>query len=108
MSFLDTRSRRRFSPEKLAKHNLFETPHLFADVYCVGAGQNQKPHRHDGATKVYYVIEGEGVFRVGDEERTLTAGQLAFARPGEIHGVENRSGKELVLLVTMAPNPNVS
>jgi quercetin dioxygenase-like cupin family protein len=107
MRFLDTRDQRRFSPEKLQKTNLFETAQMFCDVYCLEPGQQQKPHAHAGASKLYYVIEGRGTFLVGEERAELGPGGLAWAEPGEPHGVENRSGERLVLLVAMAPNPNV-
>jgi quercetin dioxygenase-like cupin family protein len=108
MSFLDTRALRRFAADKLQKLNLLETPQMFADVYCLEPGQAQKPHGHAGATKFYFVLEGEGKFRVGAQARTLGPGEMAWAAAGEAHGVENTSAARLVLLVAMAPNPNAS
>ena len=108
MSFIDTASTRRFSADKMQKLNLFETPNMFCDIYCLEPGQSQKPHSHADATKFYYVIEGRGAFQLGDRHEPLATGGLAFAAPGEIHGVENTSDQRLVLLVAMAPNPNNS
>lgn len=106
MGFVDAKRAQRFSPEKLAKSALFETAQMFCDVYGLEPGQSQKAHAHAGATKFYYVIEGRGTFRCGDEERELGPGELAWSAPNEPHGVENRSNARLVLLVAMAPNPN--
>jgi len=106
MSFEQTAERVRFDPARMQKINLFETPHLFCDLYCLEPGQAQKPHTHEEATKFYYVIEGRGTFLAGAEERELGPGGLVCARPGEIHGVDNRSASRLVLLVAMGPNPN--
>jgi mannose-6-phosphate isomerase-like protein (cupin superfamily) len=106
MGFLDTHVARRFSAEKLAKTNLFETAQMFADIYGLEPGQSQKPHVHAHASKFYFVVEGRGVFRVGAVERELGPGELAWSAPGEEHGVENRSKERLVLLVAMSPNPN--
>jgi quercetin dioxygenase-like cupin family protein len=106
MGFLDVGGARRFSAEKLAKTNLFESPQMFCDVYGLEPGQAQKAHAHPGATKFYLVLEGRGFFRVGAEERELGPGGLAWSAPGEEHGVENRSDARLLLLVAMAPNPN--
>lgn len=108
MAFLDTTTRQHFSADKLAKTNLFETPQMFCDVYGLEPGQSQKPHAHAGATKFYYVVEGRGTFTLGAERRELGPGALAWAGPGEAHGVENSSDARLVLLVAMAPNPNVT
>jgi quercetin dioxygenase-like cupin family protein len=106
VAFLDTHAARRFAAQKLQKLNLFETGQMFCDVYCLEPGQEQPPHGHPGATKFYYVVEGTGSFRVGDETRELGPGGLAWAGPGEPHGVTNTSRGRLVLLVAMAPNPN--
>ena len=106
MPFLDTRTGRAFAPEKLAKHNLFETPQMFCDVYCLEPGQAQKVHAHAGATKFYFVLEGRARFTCGGASQSLGAGELAWSPPGEPHGVENDSGARTVLLVAMSPNPN--
>jgi quercetin dioxygenase-like cupin family protein len=106
MGFIDTRAALRTAKDKLLKTNLFESREMFCDVYGLEPGQAQKPHAHAGATKFYFVLEGRGTVRVGAEVRELGPGELAWAGPGEEHGVENRSTARLLLLVAMAPNPN--
>jgi quercetin dioxygenase-like cupin family protein len=97
----------RFSAEKMQKINLFETGRMFCDIYCLEPGQSQKPHAHAGADKVYFVLEGEGEFSVGEERRSLAAGHAILA-PAEVnHGVRNATGERLTDLVFMAPKPNV-
>ena len=107
MGFLDTSAFRRFDADKMQKVGLFETSQMFCDVYCLEPGQAQKVHAHPGATKFYYGIEGEGTFTLGDATRTLGPGGLAWAAPDEPHGVENQGDDQLVVLVSMAPNPNL-
>ena len=94
-----------FSEEKMKKNSLFDSPHLFYDVYCLLSGQAQKVHAHEGSDKVYYVLRGTGRFTIGDEEEDLGAGSAVIARAGVPHGVRNETGENLVLLVTMAPRP---
>ncbi len=106
MGFLDTSTVRHFAADKMQKVNLFETSQMFCDVYCLEPGQAQKVHTHAGATKFYYVIEGEGTVTIGDVTRTLEPGGVAWSASDEPHGVENRAKVRLVLLVSMAPNPN--
>jgi mannose-6-phosphate isomerase-like protein (cupin superfamily) len=106
MKFVNVRDHIEFRPDKMAKNNVFDVPQLFLDVYCLEPGQAQKPHAHLGAAKIYYVLEGEGVFLVGAEERRLGPGHAVLAPAGEDHGVRNESDGRLTLLVTMAPNPN--
>jgi quercetin dioxygenase-like cupin family protein len=106
MEVRNVRSERRFSTEKMQKVNLFETERMFADVYCLEPGQEQKQHSHSGADKIYFVLEGTGRFHIGDEDRELGVDQIVLAPADIEHGVRNQSDARLVLLVFMAPNPN--
>ena len=96
---------RRFSSEKMQKVGLFATEDFFLDLYCLEPGQAQKPHAHAGSAKVYLVQEGSGRFRVGDEERTLEAGEAVIAESGELHGIVNDGSVRLVVLTLMVPPP---
>ncbi|MCC6739069.1 MAG: cupin domain-containing protein [Planctomycetia bacterium] len=95
----------KFAAEKMAKTNLFETDRMFCDVYGLEPGQSQKPHVHADADKVYYVLEGEGLFEVSHEQRILGPGAVVHAAAGAPHGVTNTGTKRLALLVVMAPHP---
>ena len=106
METRNVNSERRFSAEKMQKVNLFETERMFADVYCLEPGQEQKRHAHSGADKIYFVLEGTGSFQIGDDERQLEPDQIVLAPADVEHGVRNDSDNRLVLLVFMAPNPN--
>jgi len=105
-AFIDVASRLAFSPEKLRKVGLVDTPNLFCDASCLEAGQEQAGHRHAVGDKLYYVLSGTARIRVGGEERELIAGHLACARAGEEHGVRNPGPDRLALLVIMAPKPS--
>jgi quercetin dioxygenase-like cupin family protein len=104
---LEVLKQRFFSAEKMQKINLLETPNFFCDIYCLCPGQVQKLHTHEDADKVYYVIEGELIVQVGNEEQTCPAGQIVLASAGEPHGVRNGSRENATVLVLMAPNPNM-
>ncbi|MCA1827076.1 MAG: cupin domain-containing protein, partial [Myxococcales bacterium] len=68
---ISTFTQRRFDAGKMQKLNLFETERFFCDVYCLEPGQSQKAHAHAGSDKVYAVLQGTVVARVGGEEREL-------------------------------------
>ena len=94
-----------FSEEKMQKVSLFGSDHYFCDLYCLRPGQQQRVHRHQESDKIYYVVEGTGLFHVGGEERALGPGDIVVAKPGEDHGVRNEQDDDLVLLVFMSPCP---
>jgi len=96
---------RRFDAAKMQKVSLFETSRFFCDVYCLEPGQSQKPHRHEGADKVYVTLEGEVLVRVGAESAALPAGAALLAPAGADHGIENRGPTRAAVLVFMTPRP---
>jgi len=108
MHYFDVTTHKEFSSGKMTKVKLFDTENLFCDLYCLKNGQSQKPHTHQGADKIYYVLEGRGTFLIGNEENLLQAGQIVLARSGIVHGVRNDYPDNLCILVLMAPNPNRS
>jgi len=106
VAWADVFQQKRFSPEKFQKVNLFETERMFCDVYCFEPGQDQAAHKHQGADKIYYVLEGKAIVQIGGERRELTPGMVAHAESGEEHAVKNPGPDRLLMLVFMAPRPS--
>ena len=74
---------------------------LSAGIYelAVGTVDPQKPHTED---EIYYVLEGRGQVRVGEENRTRVLGSIVFVEAGvehRFHSIVER----LTLLVMFAP-----
>lgn len=106
-SFLfDTAARASFSDEKMTKVNLYESPRLFCDIYCLKPGQSQRPHRHPGNDKIYHALTGTCHVQIGETIQPLPPGCVAIVPAGVLHGVENRSDGPATLLVIMAPHPD--
>lgn len=97
----------RFSDEKMVKVNLYESHRMFADLYCLAPGQEQRVHSHEGEDKCYLVLEGRVACTIGEEERELALGGCAVAPAGEPHGVRCEGPDPAVLLVFMAPHPSL-
>lgn len=87
------------------KSTIFLSPNMLVGMDCLEPGQAQAPHSHAGRDKLYYVVEGEGEFTVGDETRRLGPGGLAWAPADTAHGVANVGAGRLTLLIAMAPEP---
>jgi quercetin dioxygenase-like cupin family protein len=105
MEWVDIRERKRFAPEKFQKVNLFDSERMFCDIYCFEPGQEQKAHVHKESDKIYYVVEGKGLFQIGAIEKELSAGMATIAPPGIDHGVRNTGTERLTVLVFMTPKP---
>jgi quercetin dioxygenase-like cupin family protein len=105
MNFKDYRDFTGSQPEKFFKSTLFRGENLLLGLNCLEPGQAQPEHDHAGQDKFYFVLEGLGTFRVGDETRELSPGFTAWAPAGLPHGVRNESGERLVILVGIAPAP---
>ncbi len=95
-----------FAKDKMRKNGLFETDRMFCDIYCFEPGQSQHVHSHEGSDKIYFVLQGKGLFQIGDEESHLGRDEIALAPSGERHGVSNPGPDRLVLLVFIAPKPS--
>ncbi len=105
MDCKDVRALSSFADEKMQKVPLFGSDKYFCDLYCLRPGQEQRIHRHAESDKIYYVLEGNGIFHIAGEERLCREGEAIVARPNEDHGVRNQSEENLVLLVFMTPRP---
>jgi quercetin dioxygenase-like cupin family protein len=102
---IKVKERAQFSLDKMAKIALATTERAQLDLYCVSPGQSQKPHRHDGQDKVYYVLEGGGRFALAGQEERLIAGEALVAPAGVEHGLVNDGTEPLLVLVVVAPPP---
>jgi quercetin dioxygenase-like cupin family protein len=92
-------------PEKFYKTTLFSSQSLLIGLNCLEPGQVQKPHDHSDQDKFYYVVEGSGLFWLGEQQKRAGAGQIIWAPAGLVHGVENTGETRLTLLVGIAPSP---
>ena len=102
-NFLDWRQHAGSQDEKFYKTTLWQGQHITVGLNCLEPNQIQSVHAHQGADKMYFVLEGNGHFTIGHEERNAGAGSLVIAPAGVPHGVTNRGNERLSLLVAIAP-----
>lgn len=105
-NFADYRFHVGVKSDKHYKTTLFEGDALMIGLNCLEQGQTQPVHDHAGADKVYIVMEGRGLFTVGEETREAGPGEIVWAPAGVPHGVENKRQERLVLVVGIAPPPS--
>jgi quercetin dioxygenase-like cupin family protein len=94
-----------FSPDKMGKATVFESPRLLVGLNSFEPGQSHALHAHAGQDKVYHVIEGEGAFLLEGRTLPMRAGNLLVAPEGVPHGIHNTSQGRLIVLAILAPSP---
>ena len=94
--------------DKMGKTTLFQSPRLLVGLNAFEPGQSHALHAHQGMDKVYQVVEGSGLFLLGDRELLMTAGDLLVAPEGVPHGVRNTGTGRLLVLAILAPAPAVT
>ena len=75
---------------------------LVLEIYEHGGATPPNSHAH--AVECFYVLEGEGVGRCGDQVVPLAPGSLLALPPGQVHVVENTGPGKLYALCLMVPN----
>ena len=91
--------------DKMGKRTLFESERLLVGLNCFEPGQSHALHAHRGTDKLYYVVQGEGVFLLEGRELPMRAGNLLVAPDGVPHGVSNTGTDRLLVLAVLAPAP---
>ena len=101
--FIDWHKHAGINTDKFYKSTLWQGEHLMIGLNCLEPNQIQSIHAHQGADKIYFVLEGRARFTIGEVEQDVGAGLLVTAPAGVPHGVTNTGVERLSLLVAIAP-----
>lgn len=66
----------------------------------MGAG----PHFHRECDEFFYVLDGELMFRTGEDSHIARAGTFAFVPRGTVHGFHNAGSQSAAILVVHYPS----
>ena len=94
-----------YSPHKMGKTTLFESPRLLVGLNAFEPGQEHALHAHAGQDKAYLIVEGAGEFLLDGRDLPMRAGDLLVAPDGVPHGVRNTGSERLLVLAILAPAP---
>jgi mannose-6-phosphate isomerase-like protein (cupin superfamily) len=89
----------------MGKATLFESARLLVGLNAFEPGQTHELHSHQGMDKLYYVLEGDGLFLLEGRQLTMKAGELMVAPEGVHHGIHNTGTGRLLVLAVLAPAP---
>ena len=62
-------------------------------------GSRHEIHRHEHAEEVEYLIQGQGVARVGEDDVTMGVGDAVFVSRNDYHGFRNTSDTETAVMI---------
>jgi len=60
-------------------------------------------HMHEESEEVFYFLEGEGIFMMGNSKHRVGAGSVVYVEPKTWHGIFNTGFTNLVFVVTATP-----
>jgi mannose-6-phosphate isomerase-like protein (cupin superfamily) len=69
----------------------------------LGVGAKTVAHYHPQTEEIYYILQGRGRMRLGDELREVGVGDAIAIPPGMTHQIENIGDVVLKLLCCCAP-----
>ncbi len=69
----------------------------------VEVGECTQLHRHGITEELYFIIEGEGVMTLGDEQFTVVGGDSIVIAPGTAHCITNTGTNRLRFLCCCSP-----
>jgi mannose-6-phosphate isomerase-like protein (cupin superfamily) len=67
------------------------------------AGGSTTPHHHVRTEEIYYILEGQGLMRVGQEAAAVGPGDAIAIPPGASHQIVNTGSGPLRFLCCCAP-----
>ena len=94
-----------FKKGKRVSRKVVDNDNAWISFHFYSPDSEVQLHRHVDSVDVYYVIEGEGLVTVGDEERVLRKGDIVAIPKNIVHGVVNPYKKPLIMLDILAPKP---
>ncbi|AKG04477.1 hypothetical protein AAV35_006540 [Salimicrobium jeotgali] len=92
---------KQFNDERFTKVNLIKNDHSTAFVLNFLPGQHMKAHNHPHRELYLYVIDGDGIFLIDDEEVAVSAGDVIYCDSKQQLGFTNTSDARVSIYATM-------
>lgn len=92
--------------ERFTKRICFNDPQVLVFVLTFGPGQSLPKHKHENSKVVLHVHAGSGVMLINGQETPAAQGDVFLVAGDEELAVQNTGDQNLVLLVSLSPNPS--
>lgn len=94
-----------FSEEKRVRKPIFKEDSMKVEMLCYLPGQAIPLHHHPKEDEVFFIVDGEAVMTVDDEEKRLFPRDLVFVPANSKHSISNPGPGNLVAVFTKADRP---
>lgn len=92
------------NPDQVERVVVAQSEQAALVVWHLLPGQEIAPHHHPHGQDTWVVISGEADYLLGGgESRTVKAGDMAIAAPGQTHGARNRGAIPFVFASVVTP-----
>jgi mannose-6-phosphate isomerase-like protein (cupin superfamily) len=101
----------KISPQDSNKFVMLSDGEFYPFMNCIeifDVGGKTPPNVHKEAYEHFYVISGNGIATVGDQEIPISPGAHLVVPPGYNHLVENTGDTRLYVFTTMVPDEQFS
>lgn len=102
--FANLKAAARFAPDRPITQLIHENQDCRVIVFGFEPGQAVPLHTSSSSV-LMQVIEGQGRFTVGDEERPVGPNDLAFCPPNVPHALAAGADNRLIVVAVIAPRP---
>lgn len=73
----------------LFKEDEFQSNILWFNDNLVQPGVAIEPHSHEDIEEIYYIVQGRGKMKVGEEEKDVAGGDAIYLPPLRSHSLKN-------------------
>ena len=104
---------RRYPARRLTQNVVGGASAIQATNFCLGhvtldPEGGQVPWHNQNQEEIYFVLEGNGEMCLGDEKKTLNAGQAVYIPPGVFHQLTNIGKTPLRMIYCYGPAGDVA
>jgi quercetin dioxygenase-like cupin family protein len=98
MELLDLKKLITFYSDRIGREMLSDKPEMRIALMCLEPGQELAPHKAP-MRLLMYVVEGKGIFTVGDEEMEADEKTCILCEPMSPHGFKAKDSRLVVMAV---------
>jgi len=87
-----------FTVHKSARKEIFKEGQTDIGLLLYAPGQTTPEHKHMDIDEVFYVVSGQGTITINNEPMFTKEKDIIFSPHGEIHGFQNTTSSNWVVL----------